>query len=284
LTEGLCERLLAARNFQSQGYLPLQLGASTIGWVRRDLAGRLRAWPRVFEFSETNICLRPAAEAALSAALAEVARGLARNGAIRGWRDETYAVRDDAGGEALFHIERAAMRFFGLTSSAAHLNGFVFQNENPTIWIARRSATKSIDPGMLDNLVAGGVASGQDAWQALLRESGEEAGIPVALAEKARPAGVLSVCQEVPEGLNSEILHIYDLAIPADFAPRNTDGEVSEFLSLDAPALLGCIARGEMAVEAGLVAADFAMRHGLVSDDDGNIGAAIEACRGFTPP
>ena len=284
MIEGLLRSLRAARDFRPQGYLPLASGASTIGWVRRNLAGRLRAWPGVFEFTDGNIRLRPAPEAALSAALAEVARGLARDGAIRGWRDETYAVRAEAGGEALFHIERAAMRFFGLTSSAAHLNGFVLQNEDPTIWIARRAATKSIDPGMLDNLVAGGVASGQDAWQTLLRECGEEAGIPVALAEKARPAGVLSVCQEVPEGLNSEILHIYDLAIPADFAPRNTDGEVSEFLSLDAPALLGCIARGEMAVEAGLVAADFAMRHGLVSDDDGNIGAAIEACRGFTPP
>jgi 8-oxo-dGTP pyrophosphatase MutT (NUDIX family) len=284
LTERLCERLHGARAFQAQRFLSLQLGAHTIGWVRRDLAGRLRDWPGVFTQSEEGIRLRPAPEAVLSAALAEVARGLTREGAICGWRDETYAVRANANGEPLFHIERAAMRFFGLTSAAAHLNGFVLQNGIPIIWIARRAATKSIDPGMLDNLVAGGIASGQDAWQALLRECGEEAGIPLALAQEARAAGVLSVCQEVPGGLNSEILHIYDLGLPANFVPRNTDGEVSEFLSLDAQALCQRIERGELTVEAGLVAADCALRHGMIQDEDGKIGAAVEACRGPIPP
>jgi 8-oxo-dGTP pyrophosphatase MutT (NUDIX family) len=286
--EGVLRALRAARHFQPGHFLSLQLGLRAIGWVRRDLAMRLRAWPEVFALSKNDIQLRPAPEADLSDSLADVAQALAREGAIRGWRGETYAVRAreaaNAGGEPLFHIERAAMRFFGLTSSAAHLNGFVPGHDNPGIWIARRSATKSIDPGMLDNLVAGGIASGQDAWQALLRECGEEAGIAPALARTARPAGVLSVCQEVPEGLNSEILHLYDLELPADFAPRNTDGEVSEFLRLDAQALLERIARGEMAVEAGLVAVDFALRHGLVADDDGTMGAAVEACRRPTPP
>lgn len=284
MIEGVLRALRAARDFRPQGFFPLQSGASTIGWVRRDFAGRLRAWPAVFEFSANDVRLRPAPEAALSASLAEVARGLAREGAIRGWRGETYAVRANAGEEPLFHIERAAMRFFGLTSAAAHLNGFVLNDENLAIWIARRAATKSIDPGMLDNLVAGGIASGQDAWQALLRECGEEAGIPLARARKARPAGALSVCQEVPEGLNRETLHVYDLELPADFAPRNTDGEVSEFLLFDAQALLERIERGGMAVEAGLVAVDFALRHGLIQDDDGRIGAAVETCRGATPP
>ncbi|MEK7863086.1 MAG: NUDIX domain-containing protein, partial [Chloroflexota bacterium] len=191
---------------------------------------------------------------------------------------ETYAVRADAGGEPLFHLERAAMRFFGLTSSAAHLNGFVLQNEMPAIWIARRAASKAIDPGMLDTLVAGGVPSGQDPWQTLLRECGEEAGMARALAEKARPAGVLRVCREVPEGLHSEILYVHDLALPPDFTPRNTDGEVSEFLALDPAQLLTRIARGEMTVEAGLVAVDFVLRHGLLRDSGGTLRAAVEAC------
>jgi 8-oxo-dGTP pyrophosphatase MutT (NUDIX family) len=280
--EGLSARLRAARDFQPRRFVRLEFGTDTIGWIRRDLAGRLRAWPRVFEFSEKNICLRPAAEAVLSAALAEVAQGLARAGAVRGWRGESYAIRAGDGAAVLFHLERAAMRFFGLTSSAAHLNGFVETEAGARILVARRAPTKAIDPGMLDNLVAGGIPSGQDAWQTLLRECGEEAGIPVALAAKALPAGVLQVYREVPEGLHSEILFIHDLALPAAIAPRNTDGEVSEFLSLDAASLIECVARGEMTVEAGLVAVDFVLRHGLLQDEDGKIGAAIEACRRFT--
>ena len=271
--------LRAARDFRPQGYLPLALGANTIGWIRRDHAGRLRAWPGVFEFSEINICLRPTAEAVLSAALAEVAQALAREGTIRGWRDETYAIRADDGAAVLFHLERAAMRFFGLTSSAAHLNGYAGEGEKLRILITRRAASKAIDPGLLDTLVAGGVPSGQDAWQTLLRECGEEAGIPVALAERARPAGVLRVCREVPDGLHREILFIHDLALPPGFTPCNTDGEVSEFLSLDPATLLERIAHGEMTVEAGLVGADFALRHGMIEDEDGKIGAALEACR-----
>ena len=282
-SDALRARLRAAREFRPRAYLALAFGADTIGWIRRDLAEWLRVWPEVFEFSDKNICLRPVAEADLSAALAEVARVLAREGHIQGWRNETYAIRANEGGAVLFHLERAATRFFGLTSSAAHLNGFFFQNENPTIWIARRSATKAIDPGMLDNLVAGGVPSGQDAWQTLLRECGEEAGIPTALAGKARPAGVLRVCREVPEGLHSEFLHVHDLALPADFVPRNTDGEVSEFLSLDAQRLMERIAGGEMTVEAALVAADFVLRQGVLQDEAGAIAAAVEACRCATP-
>ncbi len=279
IADGLGARLRAARDFRPQGFIRFEFGTDTIGWIRRDQAGRLRAWPQVFEFSEKNIHLRPAAEAALSGSMAEVAQALAREGTIRGWRDETYSVHAEAGGETLFHIERAAMRFFGLTSSAAHLNGYTDEGAKLRILIARRGATKAIDPGMLDNLVAGGVPSGQDAWQTLLRECGEEAGIPVALARSAKPAGLLQVCREVPDGLHSEILYVHDLALPPDFAPHNTDGEVGEFIALDPEALLERIARGEMTVEAGLAAVDFLIRHGLLRDAAPALSGAVEACR-----
>jgi 8-oxo-dGTP pyrophosphatase MutT (NUDIX family) len=284
MIEGLLRAVRAARDFQPRRYLRLALGGCEVGWVRRDQAERLRAWPDLFVFSDEKIRLRQAEEPALSAAIDSVAQSLARDGAVRGWRGETYAVRAATDGAPLFRIERAAMRFFGLRFAAAHLNGFVLQNENPIIWVARRSSTKAIDPGMLDNLVAGGVLSGEQPGEALLRECGEEAGIPPELAEKARPAGALRVCRDVPEGLNDEVLHIHDLALPADFSPVNADGEVSEFRPLGAPALFECISGGEMSVEAGLVAADFALRHGLVRDGTGTLGAAILACRDVTSP
>lgn len=283
-SERLSARLRAARDFRPEGFLRFEVGPEPVGWVRCDLADRLRVWPGVFEFSSQKIQLGPAHEALLSARLAEVASALARDGVIGGWRGETYAIRAHSDSAVLFHLERSAMRFFGLTSSAAHLNGFCLQGEKPTIWIGRRAASKAIDPGMLDTLVAGGVPSGEDAWQTLQRECGEEAAIPLALAQEARPAGALHVCREVSDGLHSEILFSYDVALPADFTPRNTDGEVDEFLSLDPPALLERIACGEMSIEAGLVAADFALRHALIEDEDGKIGAAIEACRGPTLP
>ena len=279
MIEGLLRALRAARDFRPQGYLPLVLGTHAIGWVRREQTRLLKAWPDVFEVSPERISVGSGPEEKLTEIFSKVAQALARDGVIRGWRNETYAVRAVEGGAPLFHLERAAMRFFGLTSSAAHLNGFFFKDEKPTIWIARRAATKSIDPGMLDTLVGGGVTSGEDACGTLLRESGEEAGIPVSLAEQVRPAGLLRVCREVPGGLHSEILHVHDLALPADFAPRNQDGEVGEFLALEPAALLERIARAEMTVEAGLVAVDFALRRGVLQDQAGRILPLIDSCR-----
>src|SRR5688572_30125156 len=255
----LLDQLRAAQEFDPAGFLRFEIDGQRAGFIRRDLIARLCRWPEIFEVDEARVQLSASlADApARGAALADVARALERDGAISGWRDETYAVRMRPHDAPLCHIERAAMRFLGLTSAASHLNGYVSGADGLRIWIARRSATKSIDPGLLDTLVGGGIPSGQDAWQALLRECQEEAGIADALASRAAAAGVLEVCHEVREGLHSEILHVHDLEVAADFRPRNVDGEVSEFMLLSAAETADRIAKGEFTVEAGLVTLDF---------------------------
>src|SRR5918992_1459821 len=70
-------------------------------------------------------------------------------------------------------LERAAARPFGLTTYAVHLNGISFDENN--MWIARRSAAKPIDPGMLDNLVGGGISAGSSLEETLVKEAWEEA-------------------------------------------------------------------------------------------------------------
>ena len=66
-----------------------------------------------------------------------------------------------------------------------HLNGIAGER----MWLARRSPTKQIDPGMLDNLVAGGISVGFSARDPLVKEAWEEAGIPAELARKAVASG-----------------------------------------------------------------------------------------------
>ena len=44
---------------------------------------------------------------------------------------------------------------------------------------------------MLDNMVAGGIASGIGIFETLVKECQEEAGIPEALAKKAAPVGMI---------------------------------------------------------------------------------------------
>jgi 8-oxo-dGTP pyrophosphatase MutT (NUDIX family) len=226
--------------FRPQLYVPLALGRRRIGWLRPELAARLSAWPTVFAATPERVTLlKPDA-------LMPVLEVLAEDGFIPGWRNERYRIED------LFDIERAAARPFGLTTRAVHLNGIVGER----MWLARRSATKPIDPGMLDNLVGGGVTAGLSPDQVLVKEAWEEAGISAELARKAKPGGTIGVLREVPEGVQSETISVYDLELPADFRPQNRDGEVSEFKLVT----FAEAEREVLAYEAGLVALDYLQR------------------------
>ena len=199
--------------FRAERFVPLTLGGKRIGWLRPELAARLGQWKRAFSASPDRVQLLD------PDLLPPIVEQLAKEGFIPGWRNERYRIAD------MFEIERAAARPFGLTTQAVHLNGIAGER----MWLARRSATKQIDPGMLDNLVAGGIASGFSAFDTLVKEAWEEAGLPADLAHKATARGTISVLREVPEGVQSETVSIYDLELPEDFRPQNQDGEVSEF-------------------------------------------------------
>jgi 8-oxo-dGTP pyrophosphatase MutT (NUDIX family) len=204
--------------------------------------------------------------------MAGIARALAAQGLLSPWRDETYDIRAAEEATAAFVLERAAVRFFGFTARSIHVNGLTRDGEGARMWIARRSPTKAIDPGMLDNMVGGGLASGSSISRTLVKEAWEEAGIPAELAGQARPAGTVRICREVPEGLHVEIIYAHDLELPRDFVPRNQDGEVAEFrccrieeviaeLSGDAP----------YTVDAGMVALDCLARLGWIGPLGGRL-------------
>jgi 8-oxo-dGTP pyrophosphatase MutT (NUDIX family) len=236
---------LVKPTFRPERFVPLSLGGKRIGWVRPELAAHLASWPKVFATSPDSVALLD------PDGLAAAVEQLAEEGFIPGWRNERYRIAD------LLDIERAAARPFGLTTQAVHLNGIVGQR----MWLARRSATKPIDPGMLDNLVGGGVTAGLTQLQVLVKEAWEEAGISAALAQKATPGGTMSVLREVPEGVQSEIISIYDLELPEDFQPRNQDGEVSEFQLL----AFESVKRETLTYEAGLVARDYFTRRATLA-------------------
>ena len=200
-------------SFKASRYVPFMAGGRRIGWLQPELAARLARWPAVFTSGAEKVVLVDAA------GLGPVVEALAQEGFIPGWRNERYRIAD------LFEIERAAARPFGLTTQAVHVNGIVGER----MWLARRSATKPIDPSMLDNLVGGGVSVGFSVEATVVKEAWEEAGIPAELARKAKAGGTISVLREVPEGVQSETISVYDLELPADFRPQNQDGEVSEF-------------------------------------------------------
>lgn len=252
----------AARAFDAARHVTFRIGGHPVGWVRRDFLPHLDPWKHHFLKNRDALALAPSLRTveARTAAFAEVAEGLARAGVVSGWRNERYAVVEAWGRPVLAHIERAAARFFGLTTFAAHANGIVTAAGDTRMWIARRSPTKPIDPGLLDNLVGGGMSAEADPLETLVREAGEEAGIPPALARTAVARGTLAILREVPEGVQQETLFAFDLELPADFVPRNEDGEVAEVRLMTLEEVARVIAARGMTLDASLVAAGYLSR------------------------
>jgi 8-oxo-dGTP pyrophosphatase MutT (NUDIX family) len=132
-------------------------------------------------------------------------------------------------GQVLAVLDRGALPDFGVMGAGVHVNGLVKRLNGWHLWVGKRAADKKLDPGKLDNLVGGGVAAGHTPFETLLKEAGEEAGLPEALAKTATLQGQISYNMERPEGLRRDVLYVFDLILPEDFEPHPTDGEVEYF-------------------------------------------------------
>jgi 8-oxo-dGTP pyrophosphatase MutT (NUDIX family) len=275
--------ITAARRFDANAHRSFLIGAEQVGWIRERDVQLLARWPDVFEIAPGRVTLSATFNSVdlRSAALASVIGALAADGRIPGWRDETYAIRNAFDAPPLAYIERAASRFFGTMTYAVHLNGVVeyAQGGAPQLWIARRSDTKATDPGMLDNVVAGGIGWGFGVDETIVKECWEEAGIPAQIASRAVAGRTAHVLQSLPEGTQAEQIFIYDLALPADFAPRNQDGEVGEHRLARIDEVARWIEEGALTVDASLATLDCLLRRRWIDAD---------ACEGldtlFAPP
>ena len=203
--------------------------------------------------------------ASRSVALESLAIELRELGHVSGWRNEKFSYWADSeillNGQcieptgalhAAFEMERAAYRFFGLRSHAVHVNGFT---QDGFLWCGRRSLTKPTDPGMLDNIAAGGLPVGESLQLCSVREMAEEAGLAEALALTAVANGQVTTCRSVSRGWHHETLWVYNLMVPADVQPVNQDGEVAEFNLLSPQQVVQAIASKSMTVDASCVIA-----------------------------
>ena len=236
------------------------------GSVARAHLPALARWQGALRIDDLAVTLTtPAAERVAFFAQANLA--LREAGLIKAWRDETYPVLAQQGGELLATFERAASRFWGTTTFGAHCNGYLADpTGRPThLWIARRALDKPTDPGLLDNLIGGGVPHGQTPAEAVVREGWEEAGLRPAQMQSLAAGRQLRVARDIPEGFQLEQVSVFDLALPPDLMPENQDGEVHSLTLMTIEQALGHAAAGDMTVDAALVTLDFALRHRLLS-------------------
>ena len=224
---------------------------------------------------------------------------------LKGWRDELYPVYGP-NKDLLFSLERSASPLFGVVTYGCHMTAYTISKKPRTqkdnnvqgesgdqdtepvpepeaeeeedeeemrIWVPRRSRTKQTYGGMLDNTVAGGLATGEDAFEGLVREASEEASLPAALVRrKAKAVGSVTYfhIRDHRAGgetklLMPEIQYVFDLELPADVVPKPSDDEVEEFYLWGVDEVQEALRKGEFKPNCAVVLLDFFVRHGILS-------------------
>ncbi|MGH6931004.1 MAG: DUF4743 domain-containing protein [Dongiaceae bacterium] len=251
-------------------FRPFLVGAARVGRVRADFADTLGRFPAAFQVAGDAVRLAPelADFDSRSQAVDGVLRRLRDDGMVAGWREEAFAVATSFHGPPLFQIERAATPLFGVLAYGVHVIGMVGAGEATKLWVARRSRLKAVEPGKLDHLANGGQPIGLSPRDNLIKECAEEAAIPAALAGTARPASVVSYLFEDAGGLRDEINFVFDLELPANFMPRNLDGEVEEFQIWPIRQVIEVLESSDAFLyDVGVGLADFLIRRGWLGPE-----------------
>ncbi|QDH12981.1 NUDIX domain-containing protein [Formicincola oecophyllae] len=265
---------------------PLYIGSMTADARIGSLDGRLE--------EHLKNCLPPNAIKAGGAVVLAEGMGLAEG--AQALRDLCMALLDvEAGprfgewfdvfneaGNLCGEVERGLVPLLGTRARGAHLNGLVKGPGGMQLWVGTRSRTKRLDPGLLDHLAAGGVGAGFSPLQTMVKEAGEEAGLPPELARQVRPSAVLHYQLNRPEGLRRDEIHCYDLVLPGDFIPQPVDHEVERFELMPLSEVFDRVRdTDDFKFNVNLVLIDLFIRQGLFSAEGGE--ALRAALAGMAP-
>ena len=251
-------------------FLPWRVDHHLVGWIRPSFADLLQDFDDIFDLRDDEVRLdrRLQGFTERSESLGAVARELAGRGITPPLMDEPYAVTPAGRESALCVVDRAAAAYFGVRSFGQHLNGFVRTADGLHMWLGRRARDRLLFPGALDNMVAGGLPHALTLQDNLIKECAEEAAVPENLARKAVPVGAISYNRVAERGFRRDVLYCYDLELPEDFVPRNTDGEVEEFMLLPVEEVAKIVKdTDDFKLNCNLVVIDFLIRHGFFDPD-----------------
>ena len=293
--------------------MPPEVTATLLDWhVDGQVLGKVRprlaqllcdAQPNVFELEDDrrrlvlSETIAPTCEARTEA-IASVMETLRETGVVEGWRNELYPIASQFGQDPVVLVERAAVPYLGALEYGVHMNGIISTSPDdssssnrstpgaPTkLWMARRSATKSKYPGMVDHLVAGGQPAGLSLWENAVKECQEEAGLSADLARAGlRPVGAVSyeTYSDRTETVARAVLFTYDLYVPADFVPTPVDGEVQAFFPWTVDQMVESLHpdyADPLKPNCYLVMIDWLLRHGHVSPDTPGYLQVLKALR-----
>ncbi|BBH08123.1 nudix hydrolase homolog 20, partial [Prunus dulcis] len=278
------------RRLESQSeFLSFVIEDQIVGYIHKGFAENLRSFKDVFTFPPENsdsngssITLHSSlnTDEDRTRAVGDVIKSLGEEH-IPGIRNELYPVTSSFGASIFFSLERAAAPYFGIKAYGVQMNGYVEKDGKKFLWIGKRSQQKTTYPGMLDQLVAGGLAvkgsllqfsllsaarpHGVACGDNVVKECEEEAGIPSSISSVAIPVGAVSYMDIDGYRFKRDVLFCYDLKLPESFTPKNQDGEVESFKLIPVMDVANIIQRTQFfKPNCSLVIIDFLFRHGYI--------------------
>jgi len=297
---GYLRHIRACNPVIEEPFLPWLVDGQIVGWLRPQLAEVLATRDQVFTLTDIapSSVLRPPSSvfspqftalvldeslddfASRTDALQQVSEWLAVQGLTGPLLGEPYPVTTAGREAALCVIDRATGAYFGIRAFGQHLNGYIRRDGGVYLWIGRRASDRLIFPGHLDNMVAGGLPYGISLQNNLLKECEEEAGMAPELARKALPVGAVTYNRVAKRGYRPDVLYCYDLELPGDFVPHNTDGEVESFSLLEIHEVARLVREtDEFKLNCNLVVVDFLLRHGFIGPEDPDYLALVSGLR-----
>ncbi|XP_015603255.1 uncharacterized protein YJR142W [Cephus cinctus] len=245
-----------------------------VGLVRPDVMKEILNYPEVFQVQPKYVQLNPAFRdyAERSARVDEVLREWRASGkfiTLRGWREECHDVRTRFNTAPLLKMDRSATCLFGIRKYGVDINGYVMDPiKGLSIWLQKRSPNKQTWPGYWDNMVSGGLSVGFGIHETAVKEAGEEASIPGNLIGKLKSVGCVSLFFESERGLFPNTEFVYDLELPPEFVPSNSDGEVETFELLPVSECLERVLSSHFKTTSIPVVLDFLIRHGYITPEN----------------
>lgn len=255
-------------------FAPFTVADTQVGWITHERVVALTNFAEVFVPAPTGnhggIALHPALATpkARTRALKEIAPGLARSELFPELRDEVYAVKNRWGEKEHFRLDRGLVPAFGTRAFGVHVNGYVKKRDGLHLWIGTRATDRMIEPGKLDNMVAGGQPAGLSLTKNVIKECEEEARIGARRARTAVPVSVITYACEREDGFRADTLFCFDLEMPASEKPKPSEEITAYELMPIAEALRLVRSTHRFKFNVSLVIIDFAIRHGLITPEN----------------
>ncbi|KAI4228641.1 MAG: hypothetical protein L6R36_001497 [Xanthoria steineri] len=195
------------------------------------------------------------------------------------WRNELYTVHRENGldpvGDPTITVERSGSPLFGVVTYGVHMTTYVKTQEGMKIWVPKRAKGKTYG-GLFDNTVAGGIATGEQPLECIVREAAEEASFPEELVRSAaKPCGTISYFsfRDKRAGgesglLQPEVQFVYDMEVDKDVVPKPCDDEVEDFRLWSVDEVQKAISESLFKPNCALLLLDFFIRHGILTAEN----------------